>query len=355
MKHSRSLSLGLALVWAISALAQVPPPLREPRKKKKNEDKEPITQTLPLLKDPPATASADTARLVFHASPLSDKGLLSQQTRDALNALMKLNRGAQIVKLRAFVAGTGDLRRVQTIVSEVFTDKKQPIPALSTIQAGALPMEGAQVVMEAVSADKSPRNPNGIVFFSGQSAADVSAALGQIESAAKTAGVSNPDMLRLTCFLSALDRVQGAREAATRRFPGAAAVFVQALRAGPEAGAVCEGAGRRTAATGSSSPAAAIVTAPKIVFSGMQMAFGGQDADLRLAFERLDKAIEAAGVSYRDVVFASFHPLTRAVEARSRAIQGEVLRDAHPAQTTVLVEGLPSLDATMALEVVAAK
>src|SRR3954451_1237959 len=89
-------------------------------KKKKPED---ITQTLQLPSDPPATITAETSRLVFHVSPLSAKGLLTQQVRDALKALMKSANGASIVKLRAFVAGSGDLRRVPAIVSETFTEK----------------------------------------------------------------------------------------------------------------------------------------------------------------------------------------------------------------------------------------
>ena len=57
---------------------------------------------------------------------------------DALKALARLNHGVPIVKLRAFVAGSGDLRRVKDIVAEDLTDKKQALPAVSTIQVGAL-------------------------------------------------------------------------------------------------------------------------------------------------------------------------------------------------------------------------
>src|SRR5271165_1881964 len=83
--------------------------------KKKNPDE--ITQTLELPKDPPAVAVGETRRLVFHVSALSGKGLLTQQTRDALKALVKENGGMPVVHLRAFVAGSGDIRRVPQIVS----------------------------------------------------------------------------------------------------------------------------------------------------------------------------------------------------------------------------------------------
>jgi len=70
-----------------------------------------------------------------------------------------------LVKLRAFVAGTGDMRRVQAIVSEDFSERKIPLPVVTTIQVGALPLTGAQVVLEAVSQARTVVNPNGLTFF----------------------------------------------------------------------------------------------------------------------------------------------------------------------------------------------
>jgi hypothetical protein len=83
--------------------------------KKKPED---ITQTLALPKDPPAVAVAETRRLVFHVSPLSGKGLLTQQTREALRGLIKEDGGTPVVHIRAFrrgkrryTAGASDRKR----------------------------------------------------------------------------------------------------------------------------------------------------------------------------------------------------------------------------------------------------
>ena len=82
---------------------------------------------------------AETGKLAFHVSPLSAKGLLTQQVHDALKALDRANGGATFIKLRAFVAGTGDMRRVATIVGEEFADKKIPLPAVTTVQAALYP------------------------------------------------------------------------------------------------------------------------------------------------------------------------------------------------------------------------
>src|SRR6266566_1376303 len=79
----------LKLLAGLAVLAVCIYPL--PAKKKKPEE---ITQTLALPPDPPATVAADTSRLVFHVSPLSGKGLLSQQVRDALKALLRSSGGA---------------------------------------------------------------------------------------------------------------------------------------------------------------------------------------------------------------------------------------------------------------------
>ncbi len=349
----------LALLLPVYAAGQES---KQPRVvKKKTPDKEPVNQTLPLLKDPPGAVSAETSRLVFHVSALSDKGLLSQQIRDALKGMMQANHNATIVKLRAFVAGTGDMRRVQSIVSEVFTDKKLALPALSTVQVGALDLEGAQVVLESVAAldkyDKKKANPNGLVYFSGQGGDNGPAAVGRLEAEAKTARVAPEDMLRVTCFLSSIEESKAARAAAAHAFPAAAANFVQALRLGTDRTAVCEAVGRRSQPGGAVEffNGSVMVSTPKLVFSGIQIAFLDQESDLRLAFERLGKVIEPLGAGYKDVVFLNMYPLTRAIEQKMAALESQFIpADVHPASMTELVEGLPSLDATVAVEVVAA-
>ena len=274
------------------------------QRKKKKKSEEEITQTLPELKDPPQAIAAETGRLVFQVTPLSPKGLLSQQVRDALKFLLRDNKGPAIVKLRAFVAGSGDMRRVPTIVSEVFTEHKLALPAVSTVQVGALPMEGTQVVLESIAVDnKRIVNPQGLAFFAGQQAKDVNQSLAQLQTAVNAAKVKPAGVLRVTCFLSSLEGVQAARTNISNAFPSAAVNFVQPQREGMEQLAECEAVGRLDAAPASAveflNPSGltanpnysqiALVNAPKVVFSGIQMAFRDQDADIRLAFERLRK------------------------------------------------------------------
>ncbi len=299
--------------------------------------------------DLPAAVAAETARLSFQVSPLSSKGLLLQQTRDALKALAQANHGGRIVKLRAFVGGTADGRRVRQIVTDAFTEKKQPLPALTTVQVGELPKDGAQIVLESVSEDtgKRPLNPGGVVFFPAgffpaALAADPAGAVDRLAAAATAAGLSGADMLRVTCFLGSGGDAAAARAAAARVFPMGALDMIPRLRAASGSSAACEGVARGKR-----------MTAAKLVFSGAQMAFGERDADLHLAFERLQKSLEPLGVTYRDIVFAGFYPVSRAVEQKLPALSMEFFRNSALASTAIF-EGLPSPDASMSMDVVAA-
>src|SRR5258705_11193964 len=98
----------IALLLSVSVVvsAQLPPPRIKPPKKEKELE----TQTLPLPPEPPSAVIAETGKLTFHVSPLSAKGLLTQQVRDALKALDRANNGGTFVELRGFVRGHGDMR-----------------------------------------------------------------------------------------------------------------------------------------------------------------------------------------------------------------------------------------------------
>jgi enamine deaminase RidA (YjgF/YER057c/UK114 family) len=327
------------------------------RKKPKKEE---ITQTLELPKDPPAAVTAETARLVFHVTPLSANGLLSQQVRDGLKILMKDVRGANIVKLRAFVAGSGDMRRVQTIVSETFTDKKISIPAVSTIQVGGLPLTGAQVILESISVDKKVVNPQGLAFVSGEPAASASDAISKLKANVSAMGVKPASALRITCFLNSLDDVGAVRAAVAAAFPSAAANYVQMQRVPEQPVSACEAIARLDMAPASgvlimSDGKGAAVNAAKLVFTGTQMAFQDQDSDIRLAFDRLGKVLQGMNVSYKDVFWSGAYPLSRPVAEKTTALRSAFFDPARPPAGTMLIfEGLPSLDASVALEVIAA-
>jgi len=359
------------------ALALLPAALMAQKKKKTKAEIE-ITQTLEVLPDPPASVTVETAKLEFIASPLSGKGLLSQQIRDALKALRAQAGSRPIVKIRAFVSGTGDQRRVPAIVSETFAEKKQPLPAVSTIQVGQLGMEGAQVVLEAVVTAKKAVNPHGLAFLSGMGGvgseppekitAMLDKAIADLTRASRAAGSEPADVLRVTCLISSTEPIAEVRSRIAAAFPGAVHTAVQAQRLHDKALAECEAVVRlRVKPAGAlvmlnpadmnPSPVyskAALVGSDKVIFTGAQLAFHSEDKDVQLAFQRMGKILEAANSSMKLVAFSSLYPLTNSMAAKIRAIRFDHYDKARPpASTLLLFEGLPSMDASFAIELVA--
>lgn len=343
-------------------------------KKKKKEE----TQTLELPKEPPAAVIAETQRLSFQVVPLSTRGLLSQQVRTGLKWLLTESRGATIVKLRAFVAGSGDTRRVQAIVSETFTERKLPLPALSVVQVGPLPLEGAQVALESVAVEKKAVNPNGLAFLSGQGAAVdqplapmlplVEKSLARLRTTLEAAGLRPDDVLRTTCYLSSLDDLSAVRGRVSAEFPRAALNFAQRMREPSQSLAECEAVARLRqppagplvflnppGGPGSTDRSEIALVGPRrLAFTGTQLAFGFQDTDARLAFQRLAKTLEGVGASYGRVAVLNVYPLSRSIAELVRKVGPEFLDRARPpAGTTLPFEGLPSLDASFALEAIA--
>ena len=352
MRRLAVLASLMVLVLALPSPAQ---------RKKKNQEE--ITQVLELPKDPPLAITAEVARMSFHVTPLSGKGLLSAQMREALKALSRSTRGATVVQIRAFVAGSGDLRRVPAIVSEEFTDKRLPLPVLNVVQVGALPLEGAQVILEAIALERKPVNPSGLALISGQPST-LKDPVGPLVSIVEKMSLPAADVRRVTCFLNSLDGLSDLRTKVAGAFPKAVANYVQLQRAATDDFAECEAVAalsqkpERPFVFLSPAPgrySQAVLLGPvKVALTGTQLAFHPQEADVRLAFERLGKALDSVKATYDNVVFTRVYPLTRGVMERVRKIRFEFLKpDAPPASTMVLFEGLPSLDASFGIDVVA--
>ncbi len=354
----------VALVCAAAILAP-----SAQRKKKKEEE----TQTLQLPKDLPAAVAGDTRRLTFRVTPLSGKGLLTQQVHDALRALAREASGETVLQIRAFAAGSGDLRRIRDLVSEFFTEHHQPLPALSLVQSGGLPLEGAQVVLEATASGKKETAPNGLVFLSAQMAASdnptgpveplTQKSLAGLRESVKSAGLDPYDVARVTCYFSSLDNVAASRKLVEAEYPKAAWNFVQPTRSPERALAACEAVGRlRQAPAGGAlrigsddgQSRVAFLLSPQAVFTGTQNSFGYQEQDTRLAFDRLQKALEQAGASLRDAALVRSYPLSTGIAAQIRKVRGGFFDAAQPpAGTLLLFEGLSSMDAGFAVDAVA--
>jgi enamine deaminase RidA (YjgF/YER057c/UK114 family) len=358
---------------ALAAFAVLLPALAWSDKKNKEDE----TQILQLPKELPTAVSGDTRRLIFLVTPLSARGLLSQQVRDALKSLERQAAGSTVLQIRAFVAGTGDLRRVRDLVSEVFTERHQPLPALSLIQAGALPLTGAQVELEAIANSKKDLYAGGLAFlstppaFSEDPLSAVAPLLNRTADsfgrALAKSGAESSAVLRLTCYVSSLGGSDLPLSRLRAEYPRAAFVVVQTQRAPQRAVAACEGvaslrenpSGRLEFREVEGSPASpsrvALVGAPHLVFSGSQVSFGYEDADARLAFDRLAKALEPLSVSLHDVAFARFYPLSLKIEDQIRRQLPAFFGPGRFSEATLQFEGLSSPDGGFAVDVAAAK
>src|SRR5215469_4291123 len=203
--NPRTMRLLAALLCAVLAVSSL-----SAQKKKKEEE----TQTLRLPEELPNAVVGETRRLAFHTTPLSAKGLLSPQVRDALNALRHEAGSETVLKIRVFVAGTGDLRRVRDLVSEFYTAHKQPLPTVTMVKVGALPLEGAQVGLEAIAEAKKDVNPAGLAFVSpaivtaedplGPAPPLVQKSLAGLRESLAAAKLAPADVTRVTCFVSSL-------------------------------------------------------------------------------------------------------------------------------------------------------
>jgi enamine deaminase RidA (YjgF/YER057c/UK114 family) len=378
----RTLALAALACAAMAAWsAQSPDPKRKAVDwEGKNNGKKEETQRLETPRDLPLAVVGETRQLAFHVTPLSAKGLLSQQVRDALKELGRQASGQTVLRIRAFVAGSGDPRRVRDLVSQNFGDRHQPLPALSLVKAGALPLTGAQVVLEAEATARKDVNPHGLAWISGQVATSAdplgpvapltARSLAALLQSVRAAGAEPRDVLRVTCFFSSFEDLAASRALVEAEYPKAALDYIQTKRAPDVALGACEAVARLPrdpgsrlrlidADAGSRDPGEsqiALVAAPRVALTGSQVSFGYEEKDSQLAFTRLRAALEQAGASMRDVACARYYPLADALAGQVRRIRAEFFDPEHgPAGTILLFEGLPSLDAGFAVDAVAAR
>ena len=167
--------------------------------------------------------------------------------------------------------------------------------------------------------------------------------------------------------MSSLDGLGKIRDRVALSFPSAVWNFVQIQRAPARAIVECEAVARgkqggealeflnpEGLAKSPNYSQLARVTAPRIALTGTQVAFGSQEADAKLAFSRLEKELAQVGASLRNAAMSSVYPLSEASANLVRKVRFDYLDQARPpASTMLLFEGLPSMDASFAVDVVA--
>ena len=320
----------------------------------KKKEEEPKPQVLPLPKELPRVLSVETKNIAFRTTPLLKPGRLSAQIRETLGDLIKDRRGETIIKLRAFVAGAGDTRRVQEMVSDMFSDKKLPLPVLTIIQVGGLGEESG-VVMEAIFDARKPVNPNGLAFIGGQSGTTFDSAVAAVNGKLQVAGLTASEVVRATCFTSQLTDYAGMNRTLASAFPQAALNIVQPLRDPVDARTTCEVVARIPEGV---KPAVLpadsrvwFVNSPQLVFTGLQLSFGTYLADADSALSHLSHDVESQHAEMRNAISVNAFSLN---PAAASALEKTISKFNLAPQTITIqpVEGLPSLDAALGMEAV---
>jgi enamine deaminase RidA (YjgF/YER057c/UK114 family) len=323
--------------------------------KKTNE--EPKSKVLPLPRELPRAVSAETQLLTFHVTPFLKTGHLSAQVRDTITNLIRENRNNTIVKLRAYVAGAGDSRLIQSVVSDLFTDKKLALPVVSVIQVGALGDEAAAVVIEAVVAEHRPVNPNGLAFLAGQNGTSFPETLAKLSESLKTAEMTAGDVVSATCFAPRLNDYAAMRAAVTAAFPQAAVNVVQAMRDPSQMDTSCTAIARLPRPVPATHMAAlqnsrvSLAVGSHIVLTGLQLSFGTYLDDADAALSHMAHDVEALHADIRHAVSVHAYSLNAAAVS---ALQKTMPKFNLPSSTLTVqpVEGLPSLDAALGMEAV---
>lgn len=316
---------------------------------------EPKTQVLPLPHELPMVLTAETAGIDFHVSPLLRSGGLSAQIRKSLSELMRETRGETIVKLRAYVSGAGDARRVGAEVSSMFSERKLPLPVLTVIGVGGLGDDLSKVGIEAVVGTKRSLNPSGLAFLSGQTARTLPSALERLRDNAAEAAIPAANVLQCSCFAANLENGASTRTQVQSIFPQAAVTLVQPLRDSSGESVTCEAIARLSRPP---SPNAlvlmkqsriALVNTPRLIFTGMQLTFGSYLDDAREAFSRLQRTVSVLEPADSPVEVNAF-----SLDETAAAALRKTTSIAPSTFTVHTVEGLPAVDASSGIEAVLA-
>src|SRR5262249_31929290 len=117
----------------------------------------------------PPVVTAGTQNLEFHVSNPRARNSLEAQVSTAFADALEKNRGATIVKLRAF-AHPEDLALVRTLLAQRLVDAHVSLPVLSLVGVAGFIESDQRIVIESTASREQSLNPNGVVFVAGLAA-----------------------------------------------------------------------------------------------------------------------------------------------------------------------------------------
>ena len=276
------------------------------------------------------------------------------------------------------MGGAGDTRRVSSSIRELLAKWRIPIPAIIVIRVGALPNPATRVAFDIEAEETSAVNPHGLMFLAGvrsvapefrfDIAAEVDRSLDILSQRLTEESGKPEDVLRARCFVSLTEDLRNLEATMRKRFPRAQTRILQSVRSSTESYANCDLVARlrsapsqpieaRMLTPNENEPPITSLTktnAPSLALTSAQLGFRATDADLALAFERLEATLKTAGSNLSRAVQLSILAESMELGRRTEAQGRKYLDPAHdPALLGVTVEDLPALDATFSLDAVA--
>ena len=98
----------------------------------------------------------------------------------------------------------------------------------------------------------------------------------------------------------------------------------------------------------------AAVSAPTVALTGTLVAYGYEDRNARLAFDRMNKILDPVHASWKSVVEVRFYPLAASIVKQIERVRVDFLNRANPPAISMApIEGLPSIDASFAMDAIA--
>jgi enamine deaminase RidA (YjgF/YER057c/UK114 family) len=317
--------------------------------------------------DFPSAQIAETKSLEFHAARPA-RGSLDEQISAELGELVRLNRGARIVKLRVFAVGDSALERSRQAIARAFGKSGLARPVLSFVGVAGFPDSSQLVEIESTAAWGHAVNAHGVGFIAGVASPAGDRTIAGLARVASDAGIPNANVLRVSCFYERADQVETARSAIASTFRGAEASFVKSYALSTAPAIECEAVARLATTPASAkqyfnrpsvpaSPSyshAALVATRSVVFSRTETAASASDSDMHAMLDRAKNDVAQYGASLADVVMGDNYWLTGEARDTMRVVRSQYFGGTVPAATGVFFTSLSPASASAAIELVVA-
>jgi enamine deaminase RidA (YjgF/YER057c/UK114 family) len=315
----------------------------------------------------PSAQVAETRSLAFHTAHAA-RGTIEAQIAAQLSEIVRMNRGARIVKLRVFTIGDSALEMTREAIARSFDKSGRPRPVLSLVGVAGFPDSSQKVEIESTAAGGRPVNPHGVGFIAGVASPTGDRTISGLARVVNEAGIPSANVLRVSCFYESAEQAVAARSSIATDFPEAEASFVNSYALSAAPAIECEAVARLATTPASAKqyfnrptvPAspnyshAALVATPSVVFSRGETADATTESGMEAMFDRTKTAIAQYGASMTDVVMGDNYWLTGAARDSLRVVRAKYFGSTVPAATGVFFTSLSPSSSSAAIELVVA-